>query len=56
VVACLEEGLNDADERPAHPSHSIKDDCREPLGLKVTEAAGIPGIARHTLSRALNGH
>ncbi len=30
--------------------------CLEPLGLSVTEAARILGVARHTFSRLLNGH
>ena len=41
---------------PPHPGHSIKDACLDPLGLSVTEAAQALGIARHTLSRVLNGH
>ena len=28
----------------------------DPLGLNVTEAAKVLGIARHTLSRIPNGH
>ena len=28
----------------------------DPLGLSVTEAAVVLGVARHTLSRVLNGH
>ena len=28
----------------------------DPLSLSVTEAARILGVARHTLSRLLNGH
>lgn len=43
-------------KNPPHPGHSIKDACLEPLGLSVTEAAQALGIARHTLSRVLNGH
>jgi len=43
-------------KNPPHPGHSIKDACLDPLGLGVTEAAGVLGIARHTLSRVLNGH
>ncbi len=39
-----------------HPGLSIKDACLTPLGLSVTEAAKFLGIARHTLSRVLNGH
>ncbi|MCE2432654.1 MAG: HigA family addiction module antidote protein [Candidatus Latescibacteria bacterium] len=43
-------------KNPPHPGLSIKENCLEPLGLNVTEAAGILGVARHTLSRVLNGH
>ena len=42
-------------QKPPHPGHSIKDACLEPLGLSVTRAANVLGIARHTLSRVLNG-
>jgi antitoxin HigA-1 len=42
-------------KNPPHPGHSIKEACLKPLGLSVTEAAGILGVARHTLSRVLNG-
>jgi addiction module HigA family antidote len=41
---------------PPHPGRSIKENCLEPLGLNVTEAAKVLGVARHTLSRVLNGH
>ena len=43
-------------KNPPHPGHSIRDACLDPLGLSVTEAAKVLGIARHTLSRVLNGH
>lgn len=43
-------------KNPPHPGYSIKDACLEPLGLSVTAAAKALGIARHTLSRVLNGH
>ena len=42
-------------KNPPHPGRSVKDACLEPLGLTVTEAARILGVARHTLSRVLNG-
>jgi len=42
-------------KNPPHPGHSIKDACLDPLGLTVTEAAKVLGVARHTLSRVLNG-
>ena len=41
---------------PPHPGRSIQLTCLEPLGLSVTEAAKGLGVARHTLSRVLNGH
>ena len=40
---------------PPHPGLSIRETCLEHLGLNVTEAARILGVARHTLSRVLNG-
>ena len=42
-------------KNPPHPGHSIKDACLDPLGLSVTEAAKVLGVARHTLSRVVNG-
>ena len=41
---------------PPHPGCSIKENCLEPLGLTVTDAAKVLGVARHALSRVLNGH
>lgn len=41
---------------PPHPGESIRWDCLEPLDLSVTRAAEVLGVARHTLSRVLNGH
>ena len=41
---------------PPHPGRSIRENCLDPLGLSVTEAAKALGVARHTLSRVLNGH
>ena len=41
---------------PPHAGRSIRENCLEPLGLNVTEAARVLGVARHTLSRVLNGH
>ena len=34
-----------------HLGHSIKENCLDPLGLNVTEAAKVLGVARHTLAR-----
>ena len=39
-----------------HPGRSIRANCLEPLGLNVTDAAKVLGVARHTLLRVLNGH
>ena len=41
---------------PPHPGYSIRENCLRPLGLNVTQAARALGVARHTLSRVLNGH
>lgn len=41
---------------PPHPGRTIKDGCLDALGLSVTEAAEVLGVARHTLSRIINGH
>ena len=41
---------------PPHPGLSVRMDCLEPLGLTVTRGAEVLGVARHTLSRVLNGH
>ena len=43
-------------KNPPHPGRSIKENCLDPLGMNVTEAARVLGVARHTLSRVLNGH
>lgn len=40
---------------PPHPGRSIRNACLDPLGLSVTDAAEILDVARHTLSRLLNG-
>ena len=43
-------------KNPPHLGHSIKENCLDLLGLNVTEAAKVLGVARHTLSCVLNGH
>ena len=40
---------------PPHPGRSIKQNCLDALDLNVTEAAKVLGVARHTLSRVING-
>ena len=42
-------------KKPPHPGHAIKDACLDPLHLSVTEGAKVLGVARHTLSRVING-
>ena len=42
-------------KNPPHPGHSIKDACLDALNLSVTEGAKVLGVARHTLSRVING-
>lgn len=41
-------------KNPPHPGGVVKD-CIEELGLSVTEAARILGVARPSLSRIING-
>ncbi len=41
---------------PPHPGEIIRDQCLEPLGLSVTEAARGLGVSRKALSELLNGH
>ncbi len=42
-------------KNPPHPGRSIKDACLDPLTLTVTRGARVLGVARHTLSRVING-
>jgi antitoxin HigA-1 len=42
-------------DRP-HPGEIIRDQCLEPLGLSVTDAAKGLGVTRKALSELLNGH
>ena len=39
---------------PVHPGAVIRDEVLEPLGLSVTAAAAVLGVARPTLSNVLN--
>ena len=43
-------------KNPPHPGPSVAQDCLEPLGLSVTEAARKIGVSRKGLSRLVNGH
>ncbi len=40
---------------PAHPGEILKEDCIEPLGLSITEAARMLGVSRKALSELVNG-
>ena len=42
-------------KNPPHPGRIIRSECLEPLGLSVTGAAKILGVARLTLSNLVNG-
>lgn len=38
-----------------HPGEIVKQDCLEPLGLSITDAAKVLGVTRPTLSKLVNG-
>ena len=40
---------------PTHPGVLVRREVIEPLGLSVTDAALVLGVARPTLSKLLNG-
>jgi addiction module HigA family antidote len=42
-------------KNPPHPGLSVRQDCIEPLGLTITEAAEILGVTRQTLNNLVNG-
>jgi addiction module HigA family antidote len=42
-------------KRPPHPGRIIRQECLEPLGLTVTDAAGRLGVTRQNLNNVLNG-
>ena len=41
-------------KNPCHPGEIIREEVLEPLGLTVTEASKVLGVARPTLSNLLN--
>ena len=41
-------------KNPPHPGLSVRNDCLEPLGLSVSEAARLLGISRKKLSDFVN--
>ena len=40
---------------PPHPGLAVREDCLEPLGLSVTQAAKILGVSRQALNNLVNG-
>src|SRR5580658_7773741 len=40
---------------PPHPGIVVLQECIEPLGLSITDAAGALGVTRNTLSELVNG-
>jgi len=41
-------------KNPPHPGRIVRDECLEPLGLTVTEAARVLGITRQALNNIVN--
>ena len=42
-------------KNPPHPGSFVFDECIEPLGLTITDAAAALGVTRTTLSELVNG-
>ncbi len=42
-------------KHPPHPGRVILQECIEPLGLSITDAATALGVTRNTLSELVNG-
>ena len=42
-------------KNPPHPGGFVRDECIEPLGLTITQAAAALGVTRVTLSELVNG-
>lgn len=41
-------------KNPVHPGRIVREDCLEPLGFSVTEAARVLGVTRQTLNNVVN--
>lgn len=41
-------------KNPIHPGCIVRQDCFEPLGLSVTEAAKVLGVTRRALNNVVN--
>jgi len=42
-------------KNPPHPGRIVKQDCVEPLGMTITEAARALGVTRQALNNLVNG-
>ena len=42
-------------KNPPHPGRIVRQDCVEPLGLTITEAAQVLGVTRQALNNVVNG-
>jgi antitoxin HigA-1 len=42
-------------KNPPHPGSVVFEECIEPLGLTITEAAAALGVTRNTLSELVHG-
>ena len=42
-------------KNPPHPGRIVRQDCVEPLGLTITEAAQALGVTRQALNNLVNG-
>ena len=42
-------------KNPPHPGRIVRQDCIEPLGLTITEAARVLGVTRQALNNVVNG-
>ena len=42
-------------KKPPHPGRIVRQDCIEPLGLTITEAAKVLGVTRQALNNVVNG-
>jgi|ERR1035441_7242990 addiction module HigA family antidote len=41
-------------KNPVHPGRIVRNDCIEPLGLSITEAAKALGVSRQALNNLVN--
>lgn len=42
-------------KNPPHPGRIVRQECIDPLGLTITEAASRLGVTRQTLDKLVNG-